>query len=430
MAFENNNQIKETRQQLSIAKGNEIIINSRFLPNVELIYQYEHLRNFNSANPVDLGSVLFAQITQTILEYGKDNPLDVSLRAEQRNALFDYEDKVVSIFSGVRKAFFFIKLKEQQIATRQKLLKEFKKQHEIKQKRMEAGNLSVKIEILTAKLNVLNEETRINTLQRQKFNRKMDLLRLIGLPVGADQVEFESERDNFALDDFDIDKMIHLALAQSSEVALADALVAEQQRVLEQLRFEYVPDLRLRAGYQDENAKIGTGLINDNDTWSVNAVGQSKAPGSNEGRSQNQGLFSNGVSLGGPNPGRHVGVQVRLPLYEGKSREGKRIRELARLTGLKAALDDKKDEIELTVRQNYRLLLEQNFQVELAQENVNIEKERFAIKEKIRDAGKITDDELETFRNSFFNAQDRLFQQQETLLEKQENLRLAIRFFI
>ncbi len=56
-------------------------------------------------------------------------------------------------------------------------------------------------------------------------------------------------------------------------------------------------------------------------------------------------------------------------------------------------------------------------------------KERFSIKEKLRDFGKITDDELETFRNTFFAAQDSLFDQQEKLIEHQEDLRLAIRFF-
>ena len=257
MAFENNNQIKEARQKLSITKGNEIIVNSRFLPNIELIYRYEHLRNFNSANPVDIGSFLFAQITQTILEYGKDNPLDVSLRVEQRQALFNYENKVASVLSQVRRALFFIKLKEQQIDTRQELLKEFKKQYEIKQQRMQAGNLSVKIEVLTAKLNVLNEETRINTLKRQMFNRKMDLMRLIGLPVGAQQVNFTTAKDNFALDHFEIDQMVQLALAQSSEVGFAEAVVAEQKRVFEQLRYEHIPDFHLNAGYQDENIRFG-----------------------------------------------------------------------------------------------------------------------------------------------------------------------------
>ncbi len=429
MAFENNNQIKEDRQKLSITKGNEIIVNSRFLPNIELIYQYEHLRNFNSIDPVDISSFLFAQITQTILEYGKDNPLDISLRAEQRQSLFNYEDKVASVLSQMRRALFFIKLKEQQIDTRQELLKEFKKQYEIKQQRMQAGNLSVKIEVLTAKLNVLNEETRINTLKRQMFNRKMDLLRLIGLPVGAEQVSFTAAKDNFALDHFEIDQMVQLALAQSSETGFAEAIVAERKRALDQLRYEYIPDLRLNAGYQDENVRFGSELTNVDDTWSLDGVGQPKVPGTREERSQSLGLFSEEVSLGGPDPGRFAGLQVRIPLSEGGSREGRKIRELARLKGFEAALQDIKDDVELSVRQSYKFLIEQEYRVELAQENVNIEKERFAIKEKLRDVGKITDDELETFRNRFFNAQDSLFTQQETLIERQEDLRLAIRFF-
>ena len=96
---------------------------------------------------------------------------------------------------------------------------------------------------------------------------------------------------------------------------------------------------------------------------------------------------------------------------------------------LKALLDDTKDRIELAVRQRYKLVMEQNAQVELAQENVSIEKERFIIKTKLRDVARVTDDELETFRKSFFGAQDSLFQQQEILLERQEDLRLAIRLF-
>jgi len=429
LAFANSNEIKQVRQKILAVGGSKLIANSRFLPTIELIYQYEHLRNFGSVNPVDVASVIFAEITQTIFEYGKDHPLDVTLRDEQRNALFNYESQIASVFSQARKAFFFIKLKEQQITTRKELLEQFKKQYEIKQKRMEADNLSVKWEVLTAKLNVLNGETRINTLKRERFNRKMDLLRLIGLPVGADHVEFQGEIDNFGLDSFDMDAMLSLALAQSSEVALMEALVAEQQRALEQLRYEYLPDLRLSTGYQDENTKIRADLINQDDTWGLDIVGQPKAPGLKEGRTQNLGLLGNEVTLRGPNPGWFAGTQLRIPIWEGDARKGRQIIAKAWLNNLKAASDDRKDRIELKVRQSYKFLTEQKFQVELAQENVNIENERFSIKTQLRDVGKITDDELETFRKSFFTAQDDLLQQQEVMIERQEDLRLAIRYF-
>jgi outer membrane protein TolC len=392
LAFANSNEIKQAREQILAVGGSKYIANSRFLPTIELIDQYEHLRNFGSDNNTDDAHTISAKITQRILEYGKDNPLDVSLRAEQRDALFNYEDMVAAVFSQVRRAFFFIDLKERQIATRAELLKQFEKQHEIKKQRMEAGNLSVQIEVLTANLNVLNEKSRINTLEREKFNRKMVLLRLIGLPVGADTVEFDGQMDNFGLDDFDTEGMIRLALAQSSEVALAEAVAAEQGRVLEQLRYEYVPDLRLRTGYQDENGKMGADLLNQNDTWGLDVFGQPKVPGSKESRTQSLGVFGNEMSLGGPDPGWFTGLQLRIPITEGGARKGRQIQAKATLNSFKAALEDQKDRIELRVRQDYKFLAEQKYQVDLEQENVNIENQRFLIKAELRYVGKITDD--------------------------------------
>ncbi len=429
LAFISNNEVKQARQQILVVGGSKLVSNSRFLPTIELISQYEHFRNFQSANDTDDTHTISAKINQRILEFGKDNPLDLDLRAEQRDALFSYEIQIANIFSLVRRAFFFIKLKEQQIATRNELREQFKKQYEIKEQRMEAGNLSVKMEVLTARLNMLNEEIVINALKRQRFNRKMELLRFIGLPVGADQVEFEGQMDNFGLGDFDIEGMIFLALAQSSDVALAEAILTEQQRLLDQLRFEYAPDLRISGGYQAENGKIGADLINDDDTWGLDIFGQPKVPGLKEERTQNLGLFGNEISLNGPDPGWFAGLQLRIPIIEGRAREGRRIEARAILTSLKADLEDRKDLIELAVRQNYKFLTEQEFQVQLAQINVDIENERFIIKTELRDVGKITDDELETFRGKFFGAQDQLFQQQEEMIRRQENLRLSIRYF-
>jgi len=155
----------------------------------------------------------------------------------------------------------------------------------------------------------------------------MDLLRLSGLPVGADQVEFEGQMDSFALEQFDMDGMVGLALAQSSELAEVAALVAEQQRTLGQLRYEYIPDLRLTGGYQDETGKVGADLVNQTDTWAVDIFGQPKAADIKQGRTDSLGLFRDEVNLGGPDPGWFAGVQLRIPLYEGRSQKGKKSRQ-------------------------------------------------------------------------------------------------------
>jgi outer membrane protein TolC len=428
-AFTSSNEIKQAREQILAVGGSKLINNSRFMPSVELISQYEHFRNFGSDNNTDDATSISAKISQRIFEFGKDNPLDISLRREQRDALFNYENVIASVFSQVRKAFFFIKLKEQQIAKRQELLKQFEKQHEIKSQRMEENNLSTKMEVLTAYLNVLTERSAINALEREKFNRKVDLMRLIGLPVGADRVQFEGRMDNFALDEFDMDDMILLALAQSSQVAMAEAYVAEQQRVLDQLRYEYMPDLRASTGYQDKDGTIGADLFNDDDTWGFDIFGQPKIPGQKESRSQSLGIFGDEVTLGGPDPGWYAGLQLRIPITEGGARKGRQVQARAMLNSFKAALEDQKDRIELNVRKQYNFLTEQKFQVDLQQQNVDIESQRFMIQTQLRDVGRIDDDALERFRENFFREQDGLFSEQGNLIELQEDLRFAIRFF-
>ena len=80
----------------------------------------------------------------------------------------------------------------------------------MKQKRMDANNLSAKIEVLGAYSDVLAEKKRIDTLLREQFNRKKDLLHLTGVPAGADKVEFEDQVGRFGLDDFDMGGMIRV----------------------------------------------------------------------------------------------------------------------------------------------------------------------------------------------------------------------------
>jgi len=429
LAFTDSSEIQQARQSIVAVGGSKLIVESRFLPSVALTFQYEHARNFGSANPVDYASAVFAQISQSIFEYGKDHPLDINLRAAQRDALFRYEDRVANVLSQVRKAFFFVKLKEQQMAARKQLLGQFEKQYEVKKKRMDLGNLSVKIEVLTANLNVLDEKSRINRLEREHFNTKVELLRLIGLPVGAEQVEFQGEMDRFALDSPDINGMVRLALAQSSQLAEKEAIVAEQRRALDQLRYEYIPDLGLVTGYQDQNTRLGTNLWNQNNTWITDGVGQAREQKSSDGEPEGLGLFDNGVSIGGPDPGWHAGAELRIPIFEGGARQGRRIQARAMLDRLIAALNDMKDRIEMRVRQRNMLLAEQKFQVSLAKEKVDIADQRFSIQTELRDVGKITDDELETFRKLFFEAQDRLFEEQVRMIELQENLRLEVRYF-
>ena len=68
-------------------------------------------------------------------------------------------------------------------------------------------------------------------------------------------------------------------------------------------------------------------------------------------------------------------------------------------------------------------------QTDILRETVRISKERLHVKERLKELGKISDNELETFRQRFFSDQDSYFEQQIRLIDAQERLRLAMRYF-
>lgn len=427
LAFANSKELEQARQELFAVGGDELIAKARFLPAVEVVSQYEDFHSSDDAEDFDPDHAYVAGVRfrQRILEFGKDSPTDIGLRAQQRAALFAYEATSADVLSRVRRAFFVVILKRDQIAVRRELLAEFEKQYERKKARMEAGNLSVRVELLTARLNVLNEKTRINALVREQVNRSTDLLRLVGLPLRGEAVTCEGDLDTFALEGLDEAWALDVALAQSPAVAFFEARVADQKRRVDDVQNEYLPDLRLSVGYQQRNMRVSTDLSNEGDTWALDVLGQPQV-------SEEQvtlPLDSVGVYLPGPDPGAFAGVQLRIPIFEGNARTGRRIRERAVLARLQAALDDEKDSVAVNVRQAYEQLLEQRKRVELEQERVTIARERLDIKDQLRGIGRITDDELETFRTQFFEAQDSLFEQQEILIDRQEDLRLGMRYF-
>ena len=84
---------------------------SRFLPRLTLDLSRRSLTE-------NVGSNVAASLhgIQTLLEFGKDNPLDVRLRELERDSLFGYEDVVAEVLSEVRLRFYTVLLKQQQLA--------------------------------------------------------------------------------------------------------------------------------------------------------------------------------------------------------------------------------------------------------------------------------------------------------------------------
>ena len=424
LAFANNNQLKQAREQLSVVGGDELITNARFLPTVEAVSQYEALHGQGHEAVSQHAYLAGVQYKQRLLEFGKDNPADVALRAEQRQALLNHETTSTSVLSQVRRDFYHVVLQRDQIAARRTFLSEFQKQYDLKRERLEAGGLSVRMELLTARLDVLNEETQVNALVREQASTKADLLRLIGLPPTGQDVIYEGDLDAFALDGLDLNWAVNVALERGTQIAFLRSETADQERQVAELRTEYLPDLQFSVGYQDENASVSVNLSNDQDTWGLDVLAQPQL-------SEHTLTLLNGaaVTLPGPSPGAFAGIQLSVPIFEGGARRGRQVKARAQLASLKAALADAGDSVAAGVRQAYERLREQAQFVALDKEQVAIAQDRLNIQQQLKAVGKITDNELETFRLQFFQAQDALFQDQSVLIDRQEDLRLAMRYF-
>ena len=152
-------------------------------------------------------------------------------------------------------------------------------------------------------------------------------------------------------------------------------------------------------------------------------------PGFAERRLDDPDFVDGGEFPGVEDPGWFAKLKLDVPIFDGLESKGKKIREYAVLDQKRHELRDEVKQVEVGVRQAHQTVLEQRENLTIQQHRVRISRERLDIQEQLKELGKISDDQLETFRNRFFNDQDDFFNQQIELVNAQEDLRFAMRFF-
>ena len=418
-----NDQVQAKRAGIRAVGGNEIINRSRFIP--RLVYGVSsramHREGSGAGNGSNSeeGTFHSLRLSQRLFEFGKDNQEDVALRESQREALFDYEDTVRSALSGVRRRFFTIILRQQQLAERQKSLAAFRARYE-QMKELEKTRRVVEVDVLTARLNVLNEEVRINSLEQEILRQKIDLLHLLGFPVGMTEFNVEGEIEELGVP---LEAAVRIALRRSSLIGQFRAEMAEQERALREVRWQYAPDVRLRAGWKDDENTTGVSMDTTDSVYGVGAFAEAHS-----------GTFADRFDVDTApadedDRGWFMGLSVELPLFEGRRRRGEYVKQRARLDQARHELHEAADSVDSAVRKTYQTVLERRKQVEILSETVTISKERLRVQERLKELGEISDNELETFRRAYFSDQDGFFAQQINLMNAQEDLRSVINQF-
>ncbi|MDD5706363.1 MAG: TolC family protein [Kiritimatiellae bacterium] len=418
LSLEFNDGVRAQRAELKAMHGERLIAQSRFVPGSD--YGYERTAIDGNGGLSTNRTAHYVQMTQRILEFGRENPVSVTLRANERAALFDYENKAAEVLSQVRTVFFTVLLRLDQRRERLMLLNEFEAKLK-RVERLEEERRVVEVDVLTARLNVLNEKARINVLDQEIKRQQLELLRLLGLPLRTEGLELAGAVEAFALP---VDDSVGIAQRRSTSIALARAEVGERMRLVREAFWEAWPDITLRAAMKEQDETLGLALNGEQGAYSLSAFGRHDLEATEES------LRLADDPLTGEESGWFVRAGVSLPFFDGVARElGARQRDRERLAAARLALRGTIEATELAVRQAYATLHERRGELEIARERVDISKERLRIKERLKELGKITDDELETFRALYFSDQDAFFDGQIATVAAQESLRREMRFF-
>ena len=410
-----NDEIRAARATVRSMDGEKLIVRSRFLPRLTFDLSSNSLVG-NVAENLAMG----VRGLQTLLEVGKDNALDVALRTTQRDALFSYEQVAAGLLSEVRTRFYTILLRKQQLVTRRELLREFTARYE-RMQALEKKHWVVALDVLTAEMNVLNEGLRINLLEKEILRQKMDLLKAVGFPVGMTDVKVAGEQEAFGLA---LDEGVRIAIRRSTAIAQARATVFEQDRVVRQIIWEYLPSIDMHGGYRDHRVAAGGALETADRVYSTNPFAESLI------RRTDAGTFGTDSGwLGSHTSGWYLDLVLELPIFSGLQRTGTFKKERALLDRARHLLCNATAAAELDVRKAYQTVREREMSTNILRETVRISKRRLELQERLKERGRISDDQLETFRERFFNDQDAYFNGQVRLVEAQEALRTAMRYF-
>jgi len=381
---------------------------SRFLPNLDVEYGYS--RNENESSGTDSRdrstSVVYSQ---RFMEFGRENSADVYTRAAVRESFYSLQSTIANVVSDARRDFFYILLKQKQIRERGLLLKEFREDLVIAKAKHEKGQI-LEIDVFSAELNVLNEELRLNELKRALFKRKMDLRYRLGCRI---PLEFGIRGEREALD---LSEKEAVSLAKGRDFYL-DRLkeeIYEKEREVAEKVWEYLPQFTFQMGYENLKNNIAVSLSQSGYVWGVDLEAETfiLPPSTREAVYPDRETEDVSFSF-----------QVRLPLFDGFRKREEHAVEKKELRILRLRYRDSISALVRDVLKSYQDYYEQKEQLEITRRRLYISKKRFEINEKLKEFGKIDDNQLETFRQAFFNQQNALYTGQDILIRAEEDIK-------
>jgi outer membrane protein TolC len=289
---------------------------------------------------------LRATLTQTVADLTALNNYRSAQELVKANeaALRDARDLVVLAAGGaylqVQAAEARMRSAQAQIDTAQALFKQT-------QDRRSVG-LNPQIDVNRSQVQLQTEQQRLMSLQNDVAKQKINLARLVGLPVN-DNYEITDEIPYSPAPDLSLEQALKQAFENRADLQSAEAQVRAAERVRSAAHWEHVPSLALSADY--------------------GAIGINPA--------QSHGTFT-------------VAGTLRIPIWQGGRIEGETQEAEAALGQRRAELQDVRGRIEADVRDAFLDLQTAANQIEVARNNQKVARDTLALTRQRFEAG-ITD---------------------------------------
>lgn len=381
---------------------------SRFLPNLDVEYGYSRSEHESSGTDSRDRSTSVVY-SQRLMEFGRENSADVYTREAVREKFYSLQSAIANVVSNVRRDFFYILLKQKQIRERVLLLKEFREDFVIAKAKHEKGQI-LEIDVFSAELNVLNEELRLNELKRSLLKRKMDLRYRLGCRVPL-EFGIRGEREPLDLSE---KEAVSLAKGRDFYLDRLKEEIYEKEREVAEKVWEYLPQLTFQMGYENLKNNVAVSLSQSGYMWGVDLEAETfiLPPSTREAVYPDRDMED--VSFG---------FQIRLPLFDGFKKREEQEMEKKELRILRLRYRDSMSALVRDVLKAYQDYYEQKEQLGITKRRLYISKKRFEINERLKEFGRIDDNQLETFRQAFFSQQNALYTGQDVLIRAEEDIR-------
>jgi outer membrane protein TolC len=410
-ALHDNRELVQGRQAVHQVEGDRVVLRSRFFPHLTVTANYDGEKTGRGA-PADDEVSSRLTFQQRLFEFGPDFTEEVQMRETLRTAVYDYEGKVRQVLGDVWQTYHLILLQQQQLEMRRESLRRFEKDRLEKKERYDR-RVTTEEDVLSAELSVLSDSLEVNSLELSQFSRTMELLRLIGQPLGT-RVELEDRQLTFAIAP---QQAVELALRNSLQVSVASERLKEQERVVAELGWEFAPDLTVGAGVEDGRR-----------TASLNVKRQSSSAWGVDLQSDYD-IEESAQTVEGERPRWYAQVGATIPILAGGARLGKEQAARARLRNLATGVADLRTSVELQVRQAYQAVLEADGRQRMQAKRADIARRRLDINQILKDKGQADESLLETVRNQYFQEQTRLFGDQEAYIKNIAALRRQMGYY-